>query len=158
VPNKHGRGLAPRLSALFNHTARKRHAHASPTDSRVYHATEHGYISQNPRTIRPEEKTACRTGQSLARPKNSRKYAPVDSTTSFGLRPPEKKPWKPNDDRFDTSTAREIDRPIGGAPRQHLVVRPTKKAGGAGVAGPETKTTPESQSQGECKSFCWVLP
>jgi hypothetical protein len=85
--------------------------------------------------------------------KNSRKYAPVYSRTSFGLRPPEKQAWKPNDGRFDTSTAREFDRPVGGAPRQHLVVRPTKKDGGAAVAGPETTATPGSQSQGECKSF-----
>jgi len=86
-----------------------------------------------------------------------RDYAPVDSATSFGLRPPEKEPWRPDDDRFDTWKAREVDKPIGGAPRQHLIVRPTKKDRGAVVAGPETKLTPKSHSQGECNSFFWIL-
>ena len=83
----------------------------------------------------------------------SRQYAPVDSTTSFGLRAPEKEPWKPDDDRFDTSMAREVDKPIGGALRQHLVVRPGRKDRDATVAGSETRASPESHSQGECKSF-----
>lgn len=85
-----------------------------------------------------------------------RQYAPVDSTTSFGLRAPEKEPWKPDDDRFDTSMAREVDKPIGGALRQHLVIRPGRKDGGATVPGPETSAAPESHSQGECKTFCWI--
>lgn len=85
-----------------------------------------------------------------------RQYAPIDSTTSFGLRAPEKEPWKADDDRFDTSMAREVDKPIGGALRQHLVVRPGRKGGGATVHSPETSAAPESQSQGDCKSFYWI--
>ena len=79
----------------------------------------------------------------------SRQYTPVDSDTSFGLRAPEKQPWKPDDDRFDTSMAREVGKPIGGRVWQHLIVRPGRTDGDATVAGPET----ESHSQGEYKSF-----
>ena len=71
-----------------------------------------------------------------------RNYAPVDSTTSFGLRPPEKEPWKAHDDRFDSLTAREVDKPIGGAARQHLVVRPSRKDAGAVVAEASSDGTP----------------
>lgn len=87
-----------------------------------------------------------------------RKYAPVDSATAFGLRPPVKEPWKPDDDRFDTSKAREVDKPIGGAPRQHIVVRSAKQDGDAVVTGPETDATPEFHSQGACKAFWWIRP
>ena len=82
------------------------------------------------------------------------KYGPVDldNTTSFGLRPPEKEPWKPDDDRFDTSKARELDRPIGGAPRQRLVVRPAGTDRHSALARPQTSATPESHSRGESKS------
>lgn len=83
-----------------------------------------------------------------------RVYDSVDSTTSFGLRPPEKEPWKPDDDRFDTPMAREVEKPIGGTLRQHLVVRPAMGDGYTAVAGPETKATRESHWQGECKPFC----
>ena len=81
----------------------------------------------------------------------SRQYAPVNSTTSFGLRAPEKEPWKADDDRFDTSMAREVDKPIGGALRRHLVVRPGRKDGDATVAGPESRAALESHPQGEYK-------
>jgi hypothetical protein len=85
-------------------------------------------------------------------------YASVDNPTSFGLRPPEKEPWKPDDDRLDTSKAREVDKPVGGARRQHLVVRPANKDGETNGATPDTKATPESNSQSECKALPWIPP
>ena len=68
-------------------------------------------------------------------PNKPRNYAPEEST-SFGLRPPTKEPWKADDDRFDTSKAREVEKPIGGEARQHLVVRSSKKDG----SSPSTPT------------------
>jgi hypothetical protein len=87
-----------------------------------------------------------------------RKYAPVGTSTPFGLRPPEKEPWKPDDDRFDTENAREVDKPIGGAPRQHVIVRPATQDGGAVVAGSETEATPKSHSRCGCQTLCWIIP
>jgi len=110
---------------------------------------------REPYDLKKKPRTGPKSPSLLQR--KPRPYESMDSTTSFGLRPPEKEPWKPDDDRFDTPVAREVDKPIGGALRQHLVIRPAKEEGGVALASPETKATRESHSQGECKPFCWIL-
>ena len=94
-----------------------------------------------------KKKLPTRPSNPLFDQNKQRSYAPVDSTTSFGLRPPEKEPWKAHDDRFDSLTAREVDKPIGGPERQHLVVRPSRNDASAVVAeassdGMPPRTTP----------------
>jgi hypothetical protein len=156
-PNKHGKGFAPRLSALFNQTAHKDMLTRLPrtvasTTRRgmaTYRKVREPYgLKKKPRTD-PNRPSLLQT--------KPRPYEALNNTTSFGLRPPEKEPWRPDDDRFDTSMAREVDKPIGGASRRHIVVRPAKEDGGVSDAGPQTKAIRESHSQGECEPFRWIL-
>ena len=146
-PNKHGTGFAPRLSALFNQIALKNMLTRLPRT--VAFTTRRAMATyrkvREPYDLKKKPRVGLKTPSHLQT--KPRQYAPIDSTTSFGLRAPEKEPWKPDDDRFDTPMAREVDKPIGGALRQHLVVRPSRKDGDA------TSATPDAHSQGECNHF-----